>query len=96
LVERASPWEYVKPIASIEQSRPSLLKKPTGWIPILVPSGAVVTVTHSPLDTLCTVVDVIWGNKAMTMLTADLRERATLIDLLSKFDAPLGRYRNSN
>ncbi len=65
-------------------------------LPITVPSGAVVTITDGPFDGLSTV-DVNWGNKAVTMFAADLRERATLIDLLSEsFSEPLGRYRNSN
>ena len=65
-------------------------------IPTTVPSGAVVTVSAGPLDGLRTV-DVMWGNEAVTMFAADLRERATLIDLLSEsFSVPLGHYRNSN
>ena len=67
-----------------------------GRIPIPVPSGAIVTTTDNPLDTLRSVVDVMWGNKAITVLTADLRECATLIDSFSESNAPLGHYRNSN
>ncbi len=66
------------------------------WIPILVPSGAVVTTTDTPFDTLRTVVDVIWGNKAVTILTADLRDCATLVDPLSESNGRIGYYRNSN
>lgn len=49
-------------------------------IPILLPSGAVVTVTAGPLDGL-RLVDVIWEKKIVMMFTVDLRERATLIGL---------------
>jgi hypothetical protein len=57
-------------------------------IPILVPSGAVVTVKAGPLDGL-RLVDVIWEKKIVMMFTVDLRERATSIGLPA--DAPSER-----
>jgi hypothetical protein len=64
-------------------------------IPTTVPPGAVVTITDSLLDGFPTV-DVVWGNKSLTLFTLELRERATLIDLLSESNEPFRHYRNSN
>jgi hypothetical protein len=47
-------------------------------IPIMVPSGSLVTITDGPLDGL-RMVDVIWGKKTVMMFTVDLKSRATLI-----------------
>ena len=53
-------------------------ESPDHRIPIMVPSGALVTVTDGPLDGL-RMVDVLWDKKTVMMFTVDLRERATLL-----------------
>jgi hypothetical protein len=78
----------------------AILSIPSGetdsQIPATVPSGAVVTKTHSAIDGLRTV-DVIWGYEAVTMFAADLRARATLIDLLSEsFSEPYKSPRSAS
>jgi hypothetical protein len=47
-------------------------------IPVVVPSGATVTLPDGPLDGL-RLVDVLWEGKQVMLFTVDLRERATLI-----------------
>ena len=47
-------------------------------IPIMVPSGAIVTIMEGPLDGL-RLVDVLWEKKTVTMSTVDLRKRAPLM-----------------
>ncbi len=47
-------------------------------VPIMVPSGAIVTVMEGPLDGL-RLVDVLWDKKTVMMFTVDLRKRATLL-----------------
>ena len=51
----------------------------TRRIPIMVPSGATVTITNGPLDGL-RMVDVLWEEKTVMMFTVDLRSRATLME----------------
>jgi hypothetical protein len=58
-------------------------ENPGHRIPIMIPSGAVVTVTEGPLDGL-RLVDVLWEKKTVMMFTIDLRERATLVDPRTK------------
>ncbi len=47
-------------------------------IPMMIPTGAVVTLVAGPLDGL-RMVDVNWYGKIVMMFAGDLRERATLI-----------------
>jgi hypothetical protein len=49
-----------------------------------IPKDAIVSVVNSAVDGS---VDVIWGEKALTMFTIDLRERATPIDGLGRAGA---------
>ncbi|GAC1429402.1 MAG: hypothetical protein NVSMB62_27090 [Acidobacteriaceae bacterium] len=48
-------------------------------VPVVVPSGAIVTITDGPLDGL-RMVDVLWEKKKVMMFTIDLRSRAMLIE----------------
>jgi hypothetical protein len=53
-------------------------ENPGSRVPIMVPSGAMVTISNGPLDGL-RMVDVLWEEKTVMMFTVDLRDRATLI-----------------
>ena len=56
----------------------SIYSKDGCRIPIMVPAGAIVTVTEGPLDGL-RMVDVVWEDKTVMLFTVDLRDRGTLI-----------------
>ena len=47
-------------------------------MPVMVPSGATVTITDGPLDGL-RLVDVLWEGKTVVVFTVDLRDRGTLV-----------------
>jgi len=46
--------------------------------PVIIPSGATVVVTNSPLDGV-RMVDVLWEEKTVMAFTEDLRERGMLV-----------------